>query len=105
MMPPLFFYHLVLLGLLWVFCMLPYAWPSRYPAGEQRPATPLQPRSKRSREPKPFAGLTHKPLCVLCEQDLAHPKAPPPVPPEPMPPTNLRPRQVDTSKHFCPQLH
>src|SRR5262249_36939366 len=30
------------------------------------------------------------------------PQAPPPVPPAPMAPTHRRPREVDTSRHFCP---
>jgi hypothetical protein len=29
----------------------------------------------------------------------------PPVRPAPMPPTNRRPREVDTSRHFCPHRH
>jgi len=63
---------------------------------------PAKPKRKRSTEPNPFEGLTHKPHCVLCERDTAQPKAPAPVPPAPMPPTNRRPRKVDTSMHFCP---
>jgi len=39
---------------------------------------------------------------ALCERDAAHPQAPLPVPPDSMPSTNRRPRQVDTSMHFCP---
>ena len=63
---------------------------------------PAQPKRKRSTEPKAFEGLTHKPHCALCERETAHPQAPPPVPPDPMPRTNRRPREVDTSMHFCP---
>ena len=63
---------------------------------------PAQPKRKRSTEPKAFEGLTHKPHCALCERETTHPQAPPPVPPDPMPPTNRRPREVDTSRHFCP---
>jgi hypothetical protein len=62
MIPHLFFYQLMLLGLLWLFFLLHYAWPSRGTAGAQRPATPIQPHLKRSREPKPFAGLTRMAL-------------------------------------------
>ena len=60
------------------------------------------PRPTRSKEPKPFAGLTQRPQCALCEHEAAHPHLPPPAPPEPMPATNRRPRTVDTSQHFCP---
>ena len=30
---------------------------------------------------------------------------PPPMQPDPMPPTHRRPREVDTSRHFCPHVH
>src|SRR5262249_22064045 len=65
-------------------------------------AAPLKPKRQRSKEPKPFNGLTKKPHCALCERDTVHPKPPCPVPPEPMPPTNRRPHKIDTSQHFCP---
>src|SRR5262249_26454330 len=55
-----------------------------------------------STELKPFAGLTHKPCCAACAHDSTLPQPSPPVPPDPMPATHRRPRQVDTSKHFCP---
>ena len=103
MISDLLFYALLLVGLLWLCLMLHHMWPSeRVIPGSTRPPPPLPPR-QRSREPKPFAGLTHKPHCAACEQ-----AAPPPtVPPPPAPPPQLnsprgRPRQVDTSWHFCP---
>jgi len=102
MMPHLFFYQLAVLGLLWLCVMLHAAWPSRCTTAQGTPAQPILPRRQRSKEPKPFAGLTLKPSCALCEQEATHPKLPPPVPPEPMPPTHRRPRTVDTSRHFCP---
>jgi len=102
MIPHQFFYQLVVLGLLWLFVMLYYAWLSPCAASQPRPATPSKPRRQRSNEPKAFAGLTQKPHCALCEQETAHPQAPLPVRPDPMSPTNRRPRTVDTSRHFCP---
>ena len=102
MLPHLFFYQLAVLGLLWLCVMLHAAWPSRCTTAPSTPAQPILPRRPRSKEPKPFAGLTHKPSCALCEHEATHPKLPPPVPPEPMPPTHRRPRTVDTSRHFCP---
>src|SRR3989441_8002022 len=102
MIPYQVYYQLVVLGLLWLFVMLHYAWPSRCATAQGTPAKPITPRRQRSKEPKPFAGLTHKPHCAACVQDATHPKAPSPVPPKPMPATNRRPRQVDTSTHFCP---
>jgi hypothetical protein len=99
MVPTVFFSQLVLLGLLGLCLLLYYAWPSRCVASQQRPITS---RRKRSHEPTPFAGLTQKPHCALCEHEAAHPKTSPPVPPDSMLPTNRRPREVDTSRHFCP---
>jgi hypothetical protein len=67
MIPHPFFSLMVVWGLLWIFCMLPLAWPSPCPATPQRPAEPIVPRRPRSSEPQSFAGLTHKPHCVACE--------------------------------------
>jgi IS1 family transposase len=68
------------------------------------PASPAaaQPKRKRSTAPKAFEGLTHKPHCVLCAQELNETAPAPPRRPAPMPLTNRRPRTVDTSQHFCP---
>src|SRR5713101_4322112 len=99
-----FFSQLVLLALLWLFVILPLSRPKRPVTTPAVPALPepLTPKRPRSNEPKPFEGFTHKPHCALCAQDTASPKAPPPVPPDPMAPTHRRPREVDTSRHFCP---
>ena len=102
MIPHQFYYQLVVLRLLWLFVILHLAWPSQGVTTQTKPAKPITPHRQRSTGPQPFAGLTHKPPCALCEQEAAYPKAPPPVPPDPMPPTTRRPRTVDTSKHFCP---
>ena len=103
MVSELFFYELVLFGLLWLCIMLHYAWPSDRPAWDQRPSKPAPPPRKRSRDPKPFPGLIHKPCCVACEQAAQQPAVPPPpAPPPPITSTRGRPRQVDTSQHFCP---
>src|SRR5215510_4559510 len=103
MIPHPFFYLMVVLGLLWIFFMLHIAWPNPCPATPQRPAEPILPRRPRSSEPKSFAGLTHKPQCVACEQA---PPAPlvtvPAAPPPRITSTRGRKRQVDTSRHFCP---
>jgi IS1 family transposase len=101
MVSHLFYYQLALLALVWLFVMLHVA-ASQRGAPIAPTATPIKPKSQRSNEPKPFHGLTHKPHCALCARDTAHPKAPPPVPPDPMAPTHRRPREVDTSRHFCP---
>jgi IS1 family transposase len=99
MVSHLFYYQLAVLALVWLFVMLHVtgAKPS-LPA----PPMPAKPKRKRSTEPTPFAGLTQRPHCALCERETVHPIPPAPVPPDPMPPTSRRPRTVDTSRHFCP---
>jgi IS1 family transposase len=102
MVSDLFFYELVLFGLLWLCIMLHYVWPSDRSGGDQRPSTPLPPPRKRSGDPKPFPGLTYKPPCAACEQAAQAPAAPPPPAPPPITSSRGRPRQVETSQHFCP---
>jgi transposase-like protein len=101
MVSHLFFYQLALIALVWLFVMLLYIWPSAR-VRRPTPAAPLVPRRQHNTEPKPFAGLTTKPSCALCEQESAVLHASPPVRPDPMLPTNRPPRTVDTSAHFCP---
>jgi IS1 family transposase/transposase-like protein len=102
MIPQQFFYLLVVLGFLWIFFMLHVAWPSPCPATPQRPVEPILPPHKRSNEPKPFAGLIHKPLCDACEHAAeARPQAPAAPPPR-ITCTRGRQRTIDTSQHFCP---
>src|SRR5215813_4704529 len=101
MVSHLFFYQLVLIALVWLCLMLQWAWPSdpaTYPPTPELPG----PRPKRPSEPKPFAGLTHKPPCDACEHSGAPHPQPPVSPPPPIVPTRGRRRQVDTSTHFCP---
>ncbi len=100
MVSHLFFYQLVLLGLLWLCIMLHSAWPNECTGGDQRPSQPLPPR-KRSSDSKPFPGLTCKPPCAACEQAHEHVSQPPGCPPPRIVPTRGRPRQVATSFHFC----
>jgi IS1 family transposase len=90
------------LGLLWLCVMLHSVWPSGCSTGYQRTSTPVQPPRQRSGAPKPFPGLTRTPHCPACEQSGQAPTAPPPPAPPPLPSQRGRPRQVDTSQHFCP---
>jgi IS1 family transposase len=105
MVSDLFFYELLLLGLLWLCVMLHHAWPSDRSAGDQRTSNPIPPPHKRSSDPKPYPGLTHKPPCATCEQAAQGPAAPPPSAPPPITSSRGRPRQVDTSQHFCPNAN
>jgi len=101
MVSHLIYYQLALLAIIWLFVMLHLTGSQ---PGRTTPPGPAQPKRKRSTEPTAFEGLTHKPHCALCERETAPPHAPPPVPPDPLPLTNRRPREVDTSMHFCPHL-
>jgi transposase-like protein/IS1 family transposase len=99
----LFYYQLALLAIIWLFVMLHLTWPKRGAPSTTASVMPVvKPRHQGINEPKPFAGLTHKPPCALCDQEATQSHAPPPTPPEPMAPTNRRPRTVGTSRHFCP---
>jgi hypothetical protein len=102
MIPHLLYYQLVILVLLWLCVMLPYLWPSPGSHPKQAEPTPIKAKRKRSNESKPFAGLTQKSHCELCEQASHQTPPPPPIRPDPMPPTNRHPRTIDTSRHFCP---
>ncbi len=102
MISNLVFYQLVLIALVWVFLMLYGVWPSELTAARPQTPKPLRPPRTRSKEPKPFMGLTHKPYCEACEQGVASRREPPCAPPPPLVSTRGRRRQVDTSQHFCP---
>src|SRR5437899_4861171 len=102
MVSHLFFYQLMLLGLLWLCCMLHAAWPSSEAAGVPRPPELIPPSRKRPRVPQPFPGLTHKPHCEACAQAAVPRPQAPCAPPPRIVSTRGRPRQVDTSSHFCP---
>jgi IS1 family transposase/transposase-like protein len=103
MVSDLFFYELALFGLLWLWVMLHYVWPSDCATGDRTTPAPATSPRKRPRDPKPFPGLTRKPHCTACEQAAQEPVAsPPPAPPPPITSGPGRPRQVDTAQHFCP---
>jgi len=102
MIPHLVYYRLGIIILLWLCIMLPHLWSSPSGGAPKPPTQAIKPKRTCSREPKPFAGLTHKPHCALCEQEPGETAPAPPRRPDPMPPTNRRPRTVDPSMHFCP---
>jgi len=101
MVADLFFSQLVLVALVWLCLMLQWAWPSDIAVCPTTPEPP-PPRPKRTREPKPFAGLPHKPHCDACEPTTDSGPPAPSAPPPRLVPTRGRRRQVDTAHHFCP---
>jgi len=102
MVPNVLFYQLLLVALVLICLLIHVGWPDPSRATPPRPIKPDQLRPKRSKEPKPFTGYIHKPLCEACEQGLdTRPKAPG-APPPVILFTRGRQRTVDTSGHFCP---
>ena len=102
MLPGLVFYKLLLVTLLCLCFMLHVLWPAAQTAVRPSPPTATPLRRKRSKDPQPFAGLIHKPLCEACEHATdAHPKAPGTPPPQ-ITYTRGRKRTIDTQQHFCP---
>jgi IS1 family transposase len=93
----------VLVGLLWLYVLLVWAWPVVRILPGLLPPTPTPPPRKRSDAPQPLPGLTHKPPCTACEQA----PIPTPQPSSPPPPVIVHtrgcPPQVDASTQFCPQ--
>src|SRR5262245_37476485 len=71
-------------------------------SGKSTPTATKPPRAPR--EPQPFAGLTRKSDCPLCELEAGvQPSASAPhAPPPRMIFTRGHRRHVDTSGHFCP---
>jgi IS1 family transposase len=103
MIPNPLFYQLLLVSLVLLCIMIHVWWPDSSKATPARPSKPDQPRRQRSKEPKPFTGYIHKPLCEACEQGVdSRPKAPGSPPPV-MRFTRGRRRTVNTSGHFCPE--
>src|SRR5215475_9637190 len=104
MVSPHYVSQLVLFALIWLVILFHLTRPKPGVSASVTPAEPepLPPKGHRSPEPKPFEGLTHKPYCALCEQETGESPPVPLVRPDPLPLTNRRPREIDTSMHFCP---
>src|SRR2546430_9461621 len=100
----LLFYQLLLVALVCLCCVLHALWPGARTGVRPTLLQPRSPRPKRSREPKPFAGLLHKPLCAACEQaaESGH-KALRTLPPL-ITYARGRKRTIDSQKQFCPDL-
>ena len=90
----------LVVGLVLILLILLPCWLWR--RGQTAPTVPKRARVKR--EPKPFAGYTHKPECELCDQGTdSQAQEPPCAPPPRMIFTRGRRRTVNTTGHFCPQ--
>ncbi len=102
MAPNPLFYQLLLVALVTLCLIVHVWWPSDRITPPSTSDQPTRRRRKPSQEPKPFAGLIHKPICEVCEQGgESHPKAPG-LPPPIITFTRGRARTVDTNTHFCP---
>jgi hypothetical protein len=66
MIPHHVYYQLAVIGFLWLCIMLHYTWPSRSAGSPQLPTESVPTKLKRTRtsEPKPFEGLTQRPLAL-----------------------------------------
>jgi IS1 family transposase/transposase-like protein len=91
--------HELWLGVLLGLGVLAYV---QWQRGQATKHPPAQRTKKPPQVPKPFAGLTQKPLCAACEQGQAHVDQPPPAPPLLIAPKRGRPRTVDTYTQYCP---
>jgi hypothetical protein len=96
------FYQLLLITLVLLCLLVHVALPDDPPHVLQTPLEPQPRRRRRSKEPKPFAGLIRQPLCEACEQGAAIRPTVPGVPPPVITYTRGRLRTVDTQAHFCP---
>src|SRR2546422_6944720 len=102
MVSDLFFSQLMLIALLWLCVMLHWVWPSDPTMASPTILPATLPPPKRRREPKPFAGLTRKPHCDACAHASDSRPHASSAPPPRIVMTRGRRREVDTSRHFCP---
>jgi len=100
----LLFYQLLLVALVCLCVVLQALWPGARTGVRPTLLQPSPPRPTRSREPKPFAGLLHKPLCAACEQAAASGHKAPSTPPPLITYARGRKRTIDSQKQFCPDL-
>jgi IS1 family transposase len=100
----LVFYQLLFVTLVCLCCVLHALWPGARTGVRPTLLQPPSPRPKRSREPQPFAGLLHKPLCVACEQAAESGAKASRTPPPLITYARGRKRTIDSRKQFCPDL-
>lgn len=94
---------LLILVWLWLCILVYWAWLQGRPAPVQTTPLPTKRIKKRTKEPQPFPGLIHKPLCAACERTVAPRPQAPCVPPSQLTFTRGRRRTIDTERHFCPE--
>jgi hypothetical protein len=100
----LLFYQLLLVTLVCLCVVLHALWPGARPGVRPPLLQPSPPRPTRSREPKPFAGLLHNPLCAACEQAAASGHTAPSTPPPLITSARGRQRTIDSQNPCCPDL-
>jgi len=100
----LLFYQLLLVTLVCLCFVLHALWPGARPGVRPTLLQPSPPRPTRSREPKPFAGLLHKPLCAACEQAAESGHKAPSTPPPLITYARGRKRTIDSQNQFCTDL-
>src|SRR2546429_3549355 len=100
----LLFYQLLLVALVCLCFVLHALWPGARTSVRPTLLQPSPPRPKRSREPTPFAGLLHTPLCAACDQAAASGHKALRTPPPLITYARGRKRTIDSQKQFCPDL-
>jgi transposase-like protein len=100
----LLLYQLLLVALVCLCFVLHVLWPGERTGVRPPLLQPSPPRPKRSREPKPFAGLIHKPLCAACEQAAESGHKAPGTPPPLITYARGRKHTIDSQAQFCPDL-
>ena len=96
------FYQLLLVALVLICLLLHVGLTDNPPRVSNAPLEPNPRRRWRTKEPKPFIGLIHKPLCEACELEAARRPKAPESPPPLITFTRERRRRIDTHAHFCP---
>ena len=96
------FYHLLLVALVLICLLLHVGLTDNPPRVLNAPLEPQPRRPRRTKEPKPFIGLIHKPLCEACELEADRRPRAPESPPPMITFTRGRRRRIDTHAHFCP---
>src|SRR5262245_22755535 len=104
MVSDLLFHALLLLALLWLVVLAYWAWPRGHARTNSADHKPAIRALRRAKDPKPFAGLTNKPLCPACEPGIeSRPQLPSTLPPL-IGSLQGCPRTVDIPYQFCPHL-